>query len=231
MAELDRDRPEYPPKLFVSRAEKRRQRDLVEADIAYRREEMHRKIAQGQIENGLSANLQDSLIPPTPELLAKDDFRRTVVAGDDWYDQPVVTYRRRVMPPQIERMNNLGILDDNLFLACKWYRQKFEGGFFEPSPSISGYAQNFGGEKLFGHLAKTEKQAQARSLFRWAAGFIGANYLCLFDAVVLNDFSIKEASSLAKYGYNKGKSYFIAAAGELHFGIGHLLIERKRGGD
>jgi DNA-directed RNA polymerase specialized sigma24 family protein len=100
------------------------------------------------------------------------------------------------------------VLEDHEYRACRWYRTRWERSGLDPL-SASTIAPNFGvGERAYGHMAKTEAQAQARSDYRWAREQIPVDVRKLFDAVVIDDLSIDDAARIVRLRYRNAQAGF-----------------------
>lgn len=184
----------------VREAEKERVAAMLRRDAEGREADRLRTIAVAQVENGEFANIADTVVPPTPELLTKGQFVPFTPKGETGTVRSVRTVRRH-LTSQLVTLRSRGVLDDDLIAACKWYRDRYEAGQFEPAVGVAGYGASVRGDPVYGHLPSTQWAAEARSDFRWAEGFVPADVKATFDLVVLHDHPIRHAASLGRCRY------------------------------
>ena len=180
-----------------------------------------------QVENGEFANLDDTVMNPTPELLKTGTFVQYTPKGLDDTVRSVKTVRRLHIS-QIAYLLSHGVLDDDTFAACRWYKDRYEASELEPSAPVASYGESVRGDRLYGHLPHSQWAAEARSDFRFAQGFIPPDVSRLFDAIVLEDQTLTRAAKTSRVGYRNIKAAFLRGALALHGGIANRLeIERK----
>lgn len=206
----------------------RRLMAILERDAADRETEQRRRMALADLEAGIERSKADTLIPPTPELLTKGDFISRKIADKQWADGALRGYRR-VQVSQIFILHGRGVLNDNTFAAVNWYRERYEASQMEPKAPVAQYGETVRGDPLYGHLPSTEWAVEARQDVREARSFIPDDILPMFDAVVLNDISMKEAAKLKRLRYVNFSAAFKLASERLYDGVAYRLstIGRK----
>jgi hypothetical protein len=214
-------------KKTVREAEEARVDALLKRDAHDREAERRRKIAVQQVESGEFANLDDTVVPPTPEQLSKGDFVPYTPKGLDDTVRTVKTVRRLLIS-QIAYLYSHGVLDDDLFAACRWYKDRYEAAEMEPSAPVASYGESVRGDGIYGHLPHTQWAAEARSDLRYAQGFIPPDVSRLFDAIVLEDQTLTLAARSSRVGYRNIKAAFLRGALALHGGIANRLEIEKR---
>ena len=214
-------------KKSVRQAEKERVADLLRRDREDADAERRRAIAVQQVENGEFANLDDTVMPPTPEQLAKGEFVPYTPRGLDDTVRSVKTVRRLLIS-QIAYLYSHGTLDDDMFAACRWYKDRWEAAEMEPSAPVSSYGESIRGDLVYGHLPRTQWAAEARSDFRFAQGFIPEPVAYIFNMIVLQDQTLISVAKLVRRGDRYVKAALLAGALALHGGIAHRLEIEKR---
>ena len=202
-------------KKSVRQAEKERVADLLRRDREDADTERRRRMAVQQVENGEFANLDDTVVKPTPELLTKGEFVPYTPKGLDDTVRSVRTVRRRITS-QLVTLHSRGVLDDDLLAACKWYRDRYEAAQLEPAASVASYGASVRGDPIYGPLPTTEWAAEARSDFRWATSFIPTDVRASFDLVILDDMPIQQAA-------RAGRCRYANTAGAVKRGALHLF--------
>jgi hypothetical protein len=195
---------------------------LLEKDAADREAEQRRRIALADLEAGIERSKADTLIPPTPELLAKGDFISRKIADKQWADGALSGYRR-VQISQIVLLHGRGVLSDETFAATKWYRDRYEAAQMDAKAPVARYGETVRGDPVYGHLPSTEWAAEAREDIRDARSFIPNDILPMFDAVVLEDIGMKDAAKLKRLRYANFSAAFKLATERLYDGISHRL--------
>ncbi|WP_370034043.1 hypothetical protein, partial [Qipengyuania mesophila] len=109
----------------VRETEEERVAALLERDALDREQERRRAIAVAQVESGEFANLDDTVVPPTPEQLEKGQFIPYTPRGENGTVRSVRTVRRLLIS-QIAYLYSHGVLDDDTFAACRWYKDRYE---------------------------------------------------------------------------------------------------------
>lgn len=169
--------------------------DLISRDRRERDEEQFRLNAIIQVENGDFTNISSTVLQPTPEQLAKYEFDKHPTALQAGTVRPRNTVKR-VSPIQIQTLRVTGVLDDDLYAACNWYRNTYDKTGWDTLISSCGYNEGgFGGSQVFyAHLPKTQRAAESRDDFRIAQGYIPKEYRDVFNAVVIMDSSLTKQS-------------------------------------
>lgn len=216
----------FPPVKISSATLRERVRvnELISRDIRDRDQERFRLDAIIQVENGDFTNIQSTVLSPTREQLEKHEFNSHPTAPQEGTVRPRNTVRR-VSPIQISTLRVTGVLDDDLYAACNWYRNTYEKTGWETLIKSSSYAEGgFGGGSIFyGHLPKTQRAAESRDDFRMAQAHIPKDYGDVFNAVVIMDSSLTKQAELAQCRLSKIRSVFLGAALALHGGIAAIL--------
>lgn len=160
--------------------------------------EADRQAAELKVREGVSVNLADLAIPPTPEWERQGEAVNYTVKTEGANVQ-VVTTRRRVRVGQVMKAHRMGKITDDQFLACEWYQDQYERSGLEGkvrsvdlaaevrSASTSGYVFNDG-------------QLTAQTRLRAAREVIGARWQKFFDKVVLDNVPVHRAAKMAPSG-------------------------------
>lgn len=211
----------------VRETEEARIAALLERDALDREQERRRAIAVAQVESGEFANLDDTVVPPTPEQLEKGQFVPYTPRGEKGTVRSVRTVRRLLIS-QIAYLYSHGVLDDDTFAACRWYKDRYEASELEPSAPVASYGESVRGDAIYGHLPRSQWAAEARSDFRYAQSFIPSDVARLFDLIVLEDQTLTASASASRVGYRNIKAAFLRGALALHGGIANRLQIEKR---
>ena len=184
-------------------------RDQTERDRDLRRIEARVEIAQGKF-----VNLDESKDTLPHEQLeawqSKDpehanDFEHVTVRLPEETIREYQTIRR---VDRVGKLFKTRKIDIEEFACCLWYRNQWERSGLDPLIA-SNFDPKFGsGPRDFGHLARTAAQAEARDEYRWARSYIPDDVVGLFDQVVLNDHSVREASRLSRCRFANGPAAF-----------------------
>ncbi|SDA15036.1 hypothetical protein [Sphingomonas sp. NFR15] len=203
------DRDELDPLARIRAAREREQlrvRGIINRDLMDRETDQRRRAARIEVAHGRFVNLQESRDTLPEEQLARDQFdpyETEKVEGT--VREPIITVRR---VDRVTKLFRAGVLDIEEFACCGWYRGQWERSGLDPLVASTFYPKFGDGPKTFGHLAKTATEAEARDEFRWSRRFVPDDVISLFDQVVLHDFSVREASRLAKCRYTNGSAAF-----------------------
>lgn len=211
----------------VAEQERARVEALLKRDAEDREREHRRVMARMQVENGEFANLDDTVIPPTPEWSAKAETVPYTPKGEDGTIRSVKTVRRLLIS-QIAYLYSHGTLDDDMFAACRWYKDRWEAAEMEPSAPVASYGESIRGDLVYGHLPRTQWAAEARADFRFAQRFIPSEVLRIFNLIVLEDQTLRDVSAFLHRGDRYVKAALLAGALALHGGIAHRLEIEKR---
>ena len=213
----------------AKRSEAERISRLIKDDGNYRSAEQDRKRAEVEVRSGVFVNLADTVIPPTPEWLAKGETRSFTPKQPDDTVRVIKTVRR-VINPIVRRMYEAGKLSDDHYAACMIYRDDWEaagveGRFKTSNFSLAGNVGGGGG--MAQHpMAQHEFEVEARRLFREARAAITPFYLRFLDKVVLDDVPLSRAWRFAKCPRDKAESRFRLVVSEL---LVHYRSVRREG--
>lgn len=211
------------------RAERReagRVQRLIDQDRGDRFIDARRAEARIEVMDGKYASLEDAKDGPTREQLASGEFVPVEVDNPlDTVREPIRTVRRMT---RVQMLYRAGVLDRDLYSACEWYRTRWEISGLDPLVA-STFDPRFGtGAQAFGHMGKTPAQVDARSDFRWAQSFLPADVRGLFDAVVIREFTLKDAAKEVQLRYANAPAALRRAALALYDGVkGELTPKMK----
>ena len=217
-------------------AEVARVQAVLAEDRAYRSAEQDRKRARIEVGNGSFANLVDTVMPPTPEWLAKGEVKPFTpqLHGEGGRTFTVKTVRtvRRVLIPMVRKMHLAGKLGDEHYAACIIYRTDceaagVEGRFKTSNFSLAGNVGGGGGNAQH-PMAQHAFEAEAREAFRAAQSAITPFYLLFLDKVVLDDVPLSRAWRFARCPRDKAESRFRAVVAEL---FTHYKSVRREGAE
>lgn len=208
--------------------EQARQRRIARRDVQDRQAEQLREAARINVESGNLASLDAARLGPTPEQLEKAEYRTVQIEAPEQTAREVTTLRR-VTESRIVQLHQRGVLDDDMFAACRWYRERWERSGLDTGAAIAAYDGDPRGEKLFGLMPRTEAQAEARDDYRFARGTIQPEFVELFDGVVLAEATLDQAARAHRLSKRTVTLRVRAAALKLHGGIAHLLPVRLLG--
>lgn len=204
----------------MDRREARRVRAILVNDDIDRRRGIRRAEARIELMDGKYASLEDAKDGPTAEQLAAGDFAPAEVETPDDTVRKSYTVRRM---PRLVRLWRAGVIDDAELKACTWYRSRWERSGLDPLIA-STFEPKFGtGDRMFGHMAKTAAQAEARDDFRWARTFVPDDVRKLFDLVVIDDMAIRIAARMVRCRYANGTAAFRRGALGLLGGVGAVI--------
>lgn len=185
----------------LAQQERKRVADLLERDRIYNQRQKEREAAELQVAEGFTVRIGDAVDEPTPEWLAKGDFRTFTPRLEDGTVVTVKAYRR-VRTAMVIKLWSQGRLTDDQARACIWYRDRHEmagvsGRYKTNYISLTG---NVGGSGGAGQspMALHAAEAEARAQYRAARAAIGDQSIKFFDAVVLLDQAISSAARLAR---------------------------------
>lgn len=199
-------------------AERDRVTALIERDKADRVADRDRQAAELQVADGLTVNISDSVIEPTPEWKAQGDFRTFTPRLEQGTVRTVKAYRR-VSVPMVLRFWNKGKINDDQLQACIWYREAWEqaglvGRFKSSHISLTG---NTGGGGGMGQapIALQQREAEARDAFRQATAAIAPVLVKMFQAIVLHDLPLARARRFIRCRNGGEFQRFLAACQDL----------------
>jgi len=215
-------------------AERERVEALIERDRVDRIAEVDRKAAELEVSKGLTVNIGDAVIEPTPEWKAQGDFRTFTPRLEDRTVRTVKAYRR-VSVPMVLRFWNKGKINDDQLRACIWYRDAWEqagliGRFKSSHISLTG---NTGGGGGMGQapMAIQQREAEARDAFRQATAAIAPVLVKMFQSIVLHDVPLVRARRFIRCRNGGEFHRFLAACQDLVNHIESNSIEVAEGDD
>lgn len=180
----------------------KREADRVAALIARDRAEAEREAARQaaiiQVAEGITVNIGNTVVEPTPEWLAKGKSRAVAVGGERWTDQPITT-RRRVETSHAERAYNAGRITARQCKACQWYREQHEKSGLSGNVKSTSFEPRISGSASIG-LPFTPRQIEAQKEIDNARLMIPSRLQKFFEAVVLGDTPITRAARIAYAG-------------------------------
>ena len=190
----------------VSEPEAGRVAAIIDRDKAERIAEQDRKLATLEVKRGVFANLADTVMPPTPEWLAKGDVRSFTprLIGEGGRTETVKTVKtvRRLEISTITRLHLRGKLTDEELWVCVWFRDLHEragldGRYKSSHLSLAGNVGGGGGGAQH-PMAGYEAEADARNAYRAARKSLTAFYVRFFEAVVIGDVPVRRAARFAR---------------------------------
>lgn len=232
--EIGGDRPKVSEEELAglyrtSPAEAKRVRALLGRDRADRNADTRRRIAEDELEAGKFDNIADAVILPTREQLASGKFEAFTPDKTDGTIRSTQALRR-VSEARVVQLHARGVLTDDTYPAVLWYRRQWEATGFETLLSASRMAErSAGGERAYGHMARTAIELEARFNLHFAASFIPVDMLGTFDRVVLEEMTISDAARVARCRYTNVTAVIRHSALLLLGGIAHLLPVRAVG--
>lgn len=171
---------------------------IIDRDRAYAEREAERRAATIQVAEGLTVNIGNTLVEPTPEWLAKGESRAVAVGGERWTDQPITT-RRRVETSHAERAYNAGRITARQCKACQWYREQHEMSGLSGNVKSTSFEPRISGSASVG-LPFTPRQIEAQNEMDNARLMIPSRLRKFFEAVVVEDTAITRAAKIAYAG-------------------------------
>jgi hypothetical protein len=202
---------------------------LLRRDRTDAKAEQRRLSAEDELDAGKFDNIADAVLLPTREQLRHGEFE------PHQPDRTAGTIRsapgmKRVTPARIVQLHARGVLTDDTYPAVLWYRRTWEKTGFDTILSASAMTErSAGGERAYGHMARTAIELEARFNLHFAASFIPADMLGTFDRVVLEEMTITDAARAARCRYANVTAVVKLAATRLLGGIAHLLPVRAVG--
>lgn len=199
-------------------AERARVQALIKRDQAYRHREDERKAAELEVAKGLTVNIGEAVDEPTPEWLAKGDYRTFTPRLEDGTVRTVKAYRR-ISTPVVVRLWKDGRITDDQLKACVFFRDRYEqagvtGRFKTSYISLTGNVGGSGGMAQ-SPMALHEREAEARMEYRAACEAITPAMLPFFQAVTLHDMPLSRAVRLARCRNDQALARFRTVAQEL----------------
>ena len=157
-----------------------------------------RALAQAQMafENGNTACLEETVIRPTPELLASGKFEPFAADTVKGTARSVTTVRRKLMS-HVDEYFYKGVIEIAGLSACRWYRDVYEAtGLTGNIPSTDYSKEVFSAPQSRSMFS--DWQIDMQDMWRAARLEMTAKWLPFFDAVVLHDVSPRVAIRLAR---------------------------------
>lgn len=171
---------------------------MLERDQGDVRKEAERNAAMIQVSEGLTVNIGNTVIEPTPEWLSKGEVRAVAVGGERWTDVPMNTVRR-VVTSHADRAFAAGRITSRQAKACEWYREQHEmSGLAGNIPSTS-FEPRIAGSAHSG-AAFSPRQVDAQDELRNARLLIPMRLRTFFDKVVINDIALTRAAKIVHAG-------------------------------
>lgn len=164
--------------------------------------ERARQAAAIELDNGLTVNLVDTVVPPTPEWLAKTPVRSVYIGADNWTDrgahEPVRTVRR-IPASMAYKIHTSGRITERQFKACAWYRDRYEVAGMEGNIKGASFEPRISGGTTSG-LPFSDIQMEAQDEYRNARLLVPMGLRTFFELVVVQDRSLTQARKLSKAG-------------------------------
>lgn len=178
--------------------ERSRVTKLLRSDRLYAADEAARQAAEMEIRTGVYVSVNEAVVPPTPEWLAKHDTAPVTVQADgEGHHARSVKTVRRVVTSHPKRAYDAGKINERQLKACAWYREQYdEAGLEGRMPSSQVVDRIRSG--LTSTMPFGDWQLEAMDELRHARKAIAAKYRRFFDMVVLEDMPVKRASRAAK---------------------------------
>lgn len=178
----------------------------------YNQDDNRRREAAHALENGNTAALEDSIVPPTDELLASGQFE-VFVADTRKNTVRTAATVRRVLCPYAVKFYQKGVIDEAGLYACRWYCDLHE--FAELLGNIR--STDFSKEVFYTPSSRSNAdwQEEAKSTFRFIRSCMTLRWLPFFDAVVLEDVAPQKALRLSRGSNGTEVAHFRDTVAEL----------------
>lgn len=182
-----------------TQSEAERVRNLLARTKRERERERARQDAINRIAAGEIASAADAEIEPTDEWFQHGPSR-TYTPRQDENSTRVVRTVRRVQQPYIALLFAKDKINEDQLRVCIWYRMMRIAGGIEARVKIAQYENVVAvGEKLFGNLPRTEREALARKRYRDAERALGRSGAEFFNRSVIDDKPLlRSAKSVSK---------------------------------
>lgn len=204
--------------------EEARKAGMIARDRADAERETARQAAMIQVADGLTVNIGNTVVEPTPEWLAKGESRVVAVGGERWTDVPMST-RRRVVTSHPRRAFNAGKINSRQVAACDWYLKTYEKTGLRGNWGSSQISDTFVMGGSIAHFRFSNIQLEAQDEIRAANLMIPARFKKFYALVVLDEIAISKASRLAACAVNPYHALRISSDGVADF-VEHILKER-----
>lgn len=215
-------------KVMTTKHERVRVGKLLRRDRVDAAADLARVTALAEVKEGRNKNLEDTYIRPTPEHAAKVPFEEVVIEKHAGSDRDVRTLRR-VSVNRVKQLHDRGVFTDDTYPACLWYQRQWEACGFVLGASAATWGEQVRGSPTYGFGPKTPAQLEARHSFRHARAFIPGDLVGIFELVVLEEYSIRDAARISRCRFSSGPKAVQAAALLLLGGVSHLLPVRAVG--
>lgn len=164
--------------------------------------EQARQAATIELADGLTVNVVDTVVPPTPEWLAKTSTRTVYVGADNWTDrsahEPLKTVRR-IAASMAFRIHSDGRINERQFKACVWYRDRYELAGLDGNMKTASFEPRISGGSGSG-LPFSDVQIEAQDEYRNARIMVPMLLRAFFELVVIDDMSLTAAKKNAPAG-------------------------------
>lgn len=207
----------------LARRQREREAMLIASDNADERIEAMRIEAEQAAAEGKVANLQDTVVQPTAEWLAKGETVPYTPRTRDGTVKTVKTVRRRLFD-SVKHLEGRGVLDEQEARACHWFRDIHEAAQIEGSSGVASYGESIRGDVIFGHLPTSEWAAQARREYRAAQRCLPVGSHAPFEAVVIRNLPLERAGRSVR----KHKDYVRLMVKNAAAAITRHMDERRR---
>lgn len=200
------------------------------ADAAADRE---RTMARIRMDNGDFSLIAETVLPPTPEWLAKGEINAFTpqLVGEGGRTHTVKTLRtvRRLENSTITRLHLRGDISEEELWACRWYRRiheraGIEGRYKTSHLSLAGNVGGSGGGAQH-PMAQNHREADARIAYREARSALTSFYLRFFEAVVIGDVPVRRAARFARCRAERAILRFRDTIGELIWHLNRTGVE------
>jgi hypothetical protein len=179
----------------------------------YERSERALKQAQIAFGNGNTACLDETVIAPTPEQLAKGTFERFTADTLEGTARSATTVRRKIMS-HVQKYYETGLIELEALIACRWYRDLYEATGLTGNIPSTDYGKDMFSQPHSRSMF-SDWQIDMQDMFRAARAEMTPRYLPFFDAIVLHEQSPRAAIELAKKRNGTEKALFRDVVSEL----------------
>jgi len=227
VGKIGKNRAPKEIKAMTTKHERVRVGKLLRRDRTDAAVELARVTALAEVGAGRIKNIEATYIGPTPEHAKQVKFEEVTVEKDGAGRE--VKALRRVSVNRVKQLYDRGVFTDDTYPACLWYQRQWEACGFILGASAATWGEQVRGTPSYGFGPKTPAQLEARHSFRHARGFIPGDLVGIFELVVLDEHSIRDAARLSRCRFSSGPKAVQAAALLLLGGVGHLLPVRAVG--
>lgn len=208
--------------------EKNRVNLLIVKDNSEAARESMRQQAELEISEGKFVNLSDAVVEPTDEWKRHHESRPYSPPARNGTVRDAKTVRR-VITPTVLKLYRDGRATEDQYRACAWYRDQYEAAGMDGCYVTTSFSDTGGGggPSMRGHLAATERQAEAKRLWRAARDAIHPEFIQFFDLIVLRDYTPRNASKFVRVSERRADSHFRGLCEDLIDLIDSLGIELR----